>query len=60
MVAGGAPGCGSILIAFGDENANVIRDCKIEVDILPHLKEWDSGVIGGNLHRRTYATSSQS
>lgn len=30
------------------------------VDILPHLKEWDSGVIGGNLHRRTYATSSQS
>lgn len=32
----------------------------ILLDILPHLKEWDSGVIGGNLHRRTYATSSQS
>ena len=31
-----------------------------EFDILPHLKEWDSGVIGGNLHRRTYAASSQS
>lgn len=30
VVGGGAPGCGSILIAFGDENANVIRDCKIE------------------------------
>lgn len=27
---GGSPGCGSILIAFGDDNANVIRDCKIE------------------------------
>lgn len=32
----------------------------ILLDILPHLKEWDSGVIGGNLHRRIYATSSQS
>ena len=32
----------------------------ILLDILPHLKEWDSGVIGGNLHRRTYAASSQS
>lgn len=30
MVVGGSPGCGSILVAFGDDNANVIRNCSIE------------------------------
>lgn len=27
---GNTPGCGSVLIAFGERNANVIRDCPIK------------------------------
>lgn len=27
---GGSPGCGSILIAFGEENSNILRNCGIE------------------------------
>ena len=26
---GGSPGCGSILVAFGEDNARIIRDCGI-------------------------------
>lgn len=27
---GGSPGCGSILIAFGQDNARILKDCSIE------------------------------
>lgn len=27
---GGSPGCGSVLIAFGESNAKVLKDCNIE------------------------------
>ena len=27
---GGSPGCGSILIAFGEDNAKILRTCSIE------------------------------
>lgn len=27
---GGSPGCGSVLIAWGKRNAEIIRDCKLE------------------------------
>ena len=27
---GGSPGCGSVLIAFGDENAKILQSCGIE------------------------------
>lgn len=27
---GGSPGCGSVLIAWGEDNADIIRDCEIE------------------------------
>lgn len=26
----GSPGCGSVLIAFGDDNAEILRPCGIE------------------------------
>lgn len=31
---GGSPGCGSILIAFGEENSNILRNCGIEGKIV--------------------------
>ena len=27
---GGSPGCGSLLVAFGESNADVLRKCEIE------------------------------
>lgn len=27
---GNSPGCGSVLVAFGEENANILRNCSLE------------------------------